>query len=116
MRTASSENRLGWRPSGLFLQAVGAVILLATVPRARADDPRPEPGFIAPASASTAHLDTDYGPGRIYDRYLTEPDRQMQEEGKEKQEPVFTDSIPVRFDGILCHGLSVFSLLFSMMP
>jgi hypothetical protein len=58
---------------------------------------------------------TEYGHERDYERYLARAQEQVQEEG-DKQGPLPTDSIPLRLDGILCHALSVFTLLFSLMP
>jgi hypothetical protein len=60
-------------------------------------------------------VETEYGHERDYERYIAGAQEQIQEEG-DKQGLLPTDGIPLRLDGILCHALSVFTLLFSLMP
>jgi len=98
------------RHSKLLGAAIVAVIMAVSA-GARADEISYSEGPVW----KMTFIETEYGHERDYERYLAGAQEQVQEEG-DKQGPLSTDSIPLRLDGILCHALSVFTLLFSLMP
>jgi hypothetical protein len=111
--------RLPPRPPRRFFAAqampFAAAILLVAGLTARAADQR-QAEFLAPVSAFTGHFETPYDADRGYQRYLAGTNGQIPAEGNKKQEALPTDRIPIHLDGIFCHGLSVITLLFDMMP
>lgn len=92
------------------------MILLVGAHRAHGADGPLGSGVLPAVSAPTEHLETEYRPERGSGRLLAEPSGQVPEEKKGNQGPLPTDGIALRFDGILCHALSVFAMLFSVMP
>jgi hypothetical protein len=94
---------------------VGVILLATVVPRAHGADQPLGRGLTAPASTFAERLQTEHGHELNYDPDLAGPYGQIQEEGK-KQELLLTDDIALRLDGILCHALSVFALLYSVTP
>jgi hypothetical protein len=95
-----------------FLGAAILAGLITLSARARADEiPHPE----GPVWDMT-FVHTEYAHERDYERYLPGAYTQIQEEEGKKQDLLLADGIPLRLDGILCHALFVFTLLFSVVP
>lgn len=90
------------------------MILVVAVPRAQGAGRPTGAAFAARASAFTEPLGPESGQERNYRSDLAGPEERVPRETK--QELLLPHDIPLRFDGILCHAVSLLTLLFGVMP